>query len=70
MKEHMESTKVSAAQFAMYMKGIDFPADKAGILETARQNNAPEKVIAVMKQLPEKQYNRANEVAKEFGKLR
>jgi len=66
----LESENVSAAQFAMYMKGIDFPADKQAIINTARSNGAPQKVIDLMNQLPEKQYNRANEVEQEFGKIK
>ncbi|MBE0481614.1 MAG: DUF2795 domain-containing protein [Dehalococcoidia bacterium] len=64
------SEKVSAAQLAVYMKGIDFPAGKQQLLQQAKTNGAPEKVISIMNQLPDRQYNRANEVEEEFGKLR
>jgi hypothetical protein len=66
----LHSTKVSAAQFAQYMKGIDFPADREKIISVAKANGAPENVMAFMNRLPDRDYNRANEVEEEFGNLK
>ncbi|MBI2868690.1 MAG: DUF2795 domain-containing protein [Chloroflexi bacterium] len=66
----MEHHKVSAAQMAMYLKGIDFPADKHKIIETARSNGAPEDVMMFFNRLPERQYSYPTEVEQEFGKLK
>ena len=66
----LHSPKVSAAEFAMYMKGIDFPADKNKILQTAKSNGAPENVISYMNRLPSRQYTRVTEIEQEFSKLK
>lgn len=66
----LHSTNVSAAQFARYMKSINFPADRDTIIQTARSNGAPENVMQYFNKLPSRQYNRANEVEQEFGKLK
>ncbi len=66
----LHSEKVSASQIAVYLKGIDFPADKRKIIEQAKMNGAPDNVMQFMNRLPERQYTRANEVEAEFGKMK
>lgn len=66
----LHSEKVSAAQMQMYLKGIKFPADKEKLIETAENNNAPENVMNFFRKLPDRQYERANHVEEEFGKLK
>ncbi len=66
----LHSEKVSAAQFAMYLKGIDFPATRDQIVDCAKANGAPDTVIQLMNRLPEREYTRANEVEQEFGKMK
>ncbi|MBI2855053.1 MAG: DUF2795 domain-containing protein [Chloroflexi bacterium] len=66
----LHSQKVSAAQLQVYLKGIDYPADKRKIVSTARNNNAPENVMSYLNRLPERQYNRPTEVEEEFGKMK
>lgn len=64
------SEKVSASKLQLYLKGIDYPAGKEEILQTARDNNAPDNVISFLERLPEKQYNYPTDVEKEFGKMK
>ena len=66
----LHSAKVSAAQFARYMKGISFPASRSEIISIAKSNGAPENVMQFFNRLPGKEYHRANEVEEEFGKLK
>jgi hypothetical protein len=66
----MHSEKVSAAQLAQYLRGISFPADKQKIISTARSNGAPDIVMQYINKLPQRDYNRANEVEQEFGKMK
>ncbi len=66
----LHSEKVSAAQFAQYMKGIDFPADKKKIVNQAKSNGAPENVMEFFNRLPDRSYERANEITEEFSKLK
>ena len=66
----MRSEKVSAAQMAQYLKGIGFPASKQDVVNTARSNDAPEKIMSYMNRLPEKTYHRPTEVEQEFGHIK
>lgn len=66
----LHSQKVSAAQIQMYLKGINYPADKQEIIETARNNNCPENVMEWFERLPDRTYQRANTVEEEFGRLK
>ncbi len=66
----LRSEKVSAAQLQMYLKGIDYPANKNKILETARKNSAPQKVMSFLNRLPEREYPRPTEIEQEFGKMK
>ncbi len=66
----LHSEKVGAAQLQLYLKGIDYPASKQELLERARSNKAPDTVMSFLKRLPERRYNRANEVEQEFGKMK
>lgn len=66
----LHSEKVSAAQIQMYLKGIHYPADKDTLIQTARNNNAPDNVMSWFERLPDRTYDRANHVEEEFGKLK
>lgn len=69
-EEALHSEKVSAAQLAMYLKGISFPADRQKIASTAMSNGAPDNVMQYINKLPSRQYGRANEIEAEFGKIK
>ncbi len=64
-----QSGKVSAAQLSRYLEGIDFPADKQTIIDTAKSNGAPDNIMQWMNRLPDREYNRANEIEEEFSKI-
>lgn len=66
----MHSEKVSAAQLAQYMKGIDFPANKKKIVSQAKSNGAPGNVMEYLNDLPEREYNYPTDVEQEFSKLK
>lgn len=63
-------TKVSAAMLQVYLKGINYPADKDKIIETARNNNCPDNVMQYFRQLPDRTYERSNHVEEEFGRIK
>ncbi len=66
----LHSEKVSAAQLAQYMKGVDFPADKKAIVRQAKSNGAPDNVMEYLNELPEREYKYPTDVEQEFGKLK
>ena len=66
----LHSLKVSAAEIQVYLKGINYPADKQKVIQTARNNGAPENVMSFLNRLPERQYNYPTDVEVEFGKMK
>ncbi len=66
----LHSQKVSASQIQLYLKGIDYPANREKILETARSNKAPSNVMSFLTRLPERQYSRPTEIEQEFSKMK
>ena len=66
----MYSQNAGASQLTMYLKNVDYPANKQKILDAAKANGAPENVIQMLNRLPDKQYMRSNEIEQEFSKMK
>lgn len=66
----LRSAKVSPAQLAVYLKGIDFPAKKDEIVEHAKANGAPENVMSFLNRLPDRDYRLPTDVEEEFSKMK
>lgn len=66
----LHSEKVSAAQLQVYLKGINYPVGREEIIQTARRNDAPERVMNYLNQLPDRQYQYPTDVEREFGKMK
>ena len=49
------------------LKGMDYPAKKQDLIEKARENGAPQQVMQVLENLPDKEFSNAVDVSKEFG---
>ncbi|HWR25237.1 MAG TPA: DUF2795 domain-containing protein [Methanosarcina sp.] len=48
------------------LKGIDYPANKKDLIKQAKNNDASEKVMNVLENLPDKKYQNAVDVSREF----
>ena len=55
---------ISAAEIERYIRGVDFPADKENLVQQARENNAPNEVVDLMNDFPERKYESAADVAR------
>ncbi len=66
----LRSQKVSAAQLQVYLKGMDYPANRQKIINHAKSLNAPDNVMQFLNRLPERQYTRPTEIEQEFGKMK
>lgn len=66
----LHAPNVSASELASYLKGISFPCGKQDIVDTARNNNAPDNVIEWLDRLPDKDYNNVTDIEREFGQLK
>jgi len=58
----------SPSNVAHYLKGIDFPADKKGLLAQAKQNKAEKEVLDELKNMPDQEYKNMADVMKGYGK--
>ncbi|WP_250515854.1 DUF2795 domain-containing protein [Caballeronia sp. INDeC2] len=50
------------------LKGIDYPADRQTIIDTAKKHGAGEEVMSVLEGLPEQEFQTPAEVSKAVGK--
>ncbi|MCK8518201.1 DUF2795 domain-containing protein [Methanoculleus sp. 7T] len=64
------SARLSAADLQVYLKGMDYPAEKQDLISHARGQNAPEDVIATLEQFGERTYRSAADVSVEFGRVK
>lgn len=62
--------KFSASAIQLFLKGVDYPANKQKLLQAAKTNGAPQNVIDVMNKLPDRSFNQANEVEEAFGQIK
>ena len=66
----MANIGTSAASVEKSLKGIDFPASKQDLINHAKKNNAPQEVLSILNDMPERQYQTAADVAKGIGEVR
>jgi hypothetical protein len=50
-----------------YIDGIDFPAGKNELLDHARQKDAPDEILELMKNFPSQQYGSPTDVSRAMG---
>lgn len=50
-----------------YLKGIDMPASKQEIVETAERNNAPQDVMNVLNKIPDQVYEQMDDIWRAIG---
>lgn len=52
-----------ASQLRTWLNGVDYPADKSDLINQAEQNDAPEDVLAALREMPPETYRSRAEVA-------
>ena len=60
----------SPANVQAHLKGIDYPANKRDLVETARKNQAPEDVLRILQEMPDERYGGPQDVMKAYGDIR
>jgi hypothetical protein len=60
--------KINPVQLQKFLGGIDYPAEKEQIVETARDNDAPDDVVEFLERLPMDRFNSPNDVSEAAGK--
>jgi hypothetical protein len=67
MVRRKEGMAINAAELQWYMEDISFPATRDRIVNLARNNHAPDGVMDLLKQLPEKEYSSPEDVIQTAG---
>ncbi len=60
---------VNPVQVQKFLGGIDYPCSKQDLLKTAKDQGADDRVINLLKALPDKKYDAPTDVTKEIGKI-
>lgn len=53
-------------QVQKFLGDVTYPAKKQDLIEHAKKNNASNKVLETLENIPDKEYTRAEDVNKEF----
>ena len=57
----------SPINITKHLKGLDFPAEKADLLDLAEENDADEEALEKIRQMPDKEYGSMPDVMRGFG---
>ncbi len=60
----------SPANVQKYLKGVDYPAKKQELMDQAKKNGAPQEVVQVIQQFPNKEFAGPQDVMKAYGDIR
>ena len=58
----------SPIELQKYLGGVDYPADKRTLVDTARGNGADDDIVQTLQDLPFDRFNSPNDVSEAFGK--
>lgn len=59
--------KVNPIQIQKFLSGVDYPADKADLLQAAEENGADDAVLSMLQCLPEQSYDGPTAVSEEIS---
>ncbi len=60
--------RISPISLQKHLKGTNYPASKDDLVHRAESNDAPDDVLAMIRQLPGQSYDSPAEVMRAFGK--
>lgn len=60
----------SPSNVEKFLKGVNYPAKKEDLVQTAKSNGAPSEVMDVIKQLPASQFGGPQDVMKAYGQVK
>lgn len=61
---------VSAIDISKCLSGINFPANKQGLINHARQKNSSQEVIDILQKIPDREYTNMADVEQGFGQVK
>lgn len=57
----------SPANLQKYLSGVDYPTDRKGLVQQAKQNDAPKEVVDAIEELPSDEFGGPQDVMKAYG---
>ncbi|MEU6425598.1 DUF2795 domain-containing protein [Microbispora sp. NPDC046973] len=57
-------------QLQKHLKGVDYPAGKSDLIQTARDQGADDNIIDALERIPDRQYDGPNAVSKAVTEAR
>jgi Protein of unknown function (DUF2795) len=57
-------------QLQKHLKGVDYPAGKSDLIQTARDQGADDSVINALEKIPDREYDGPNAVSKAVTEVR
>ncbi|GEM_PF-589313 len=60
---------ITTIEIQSYLRGVDYPVRKEGLILAAKENSAPTEVKEALEELPDSEYHDAAEVSHELGIL-
>jgi hypothetical protein len=70
MTQRKSMQHVSTADVQQFLAGIDYPKSKQELVDYARSQGAPDKVIDLMQQMEDMEFRNPTDVSKSIGKLK
>ena len=70
MAQKTENTIPNPIQVQKFLGGVDYPVDKALLIDRAKEKGADENVLSALNRMGATKYNSPNDVSEEIGKLR
>ncbi|MBN2111003.1 MAG: DUF2795 domain-containing protein [Methanosarcinaceae archaeon] len=58
--------KTRAAVVQQALKGIDYPKQKQEVIDYAKKHYAPQDIISELQKIPDRKYETASDLSKEF----
>lgn len=63
------ANKVNPVEVEKYLKGVDYPATKATLVQHAKGQRADDHIIQALNQLPDQQFHSPADVSKAIGTI-
>ncbi|MBI4268275.1 DUF2795 domain-containing protein [Candidatus Uhrbacteria bacterium] len=64
-----EQKKSNVEEVQNYLRGASYPAPKDELIKKARDEGAPENVIAMLEELPDQEYETSQDVMQQYGEI-
>jgi len=66
---HHEQGRLSPAEIANYLQGINFPCSKRDLISHCRTQNCPTNVLSFLEKMPDRQYFSMADVMQGVGQV-